>query len=219
MKEDPRVPVLEDPDVESGRVALSNVRWSTYEALLADTRQASGTRIFFDRGELEIVTPSPLHERIGHLLGRFIDSVSLEKGIPVRGQGATTWRRRDLGRGFEADLCYYVGHEISVRGKDAIDLARDPPPDLIVEIDISRSSEGRRSMYAAFGIPELWHNDGERTEFRVLGENGYTTTERSLAFPFLLSSDIDRFLARRNTTDETTLLAEFRDWVRALPAE
>ncbi len=43
------------------RVLLAGVTWSTYEALVADN-QSPGTRLTYNRGYLEIVSPSREHE-------------------------------------------------------------------------------------------------------------------------------------------------------------
>ena len=46
--------------------------------------------------------------------------------------------------------------------------AKDPPPDLAIEIEVSRTVLGRCRSTAAFKIPEVWRYDG-------------TTTDRALA--------------------------------------
>ena len=40
------------------RVLLHNVSWKTYEALLADLEDCSAPRLTYDRGELEIMSPT-----------------------------------------------------------------------------------------------------------------------------------------------------------------
>ena len=38
----------------------------------------------------------------------------------------------------------------------------DPPPDLVIEVDITRSSLDKLSIYAALRVPEVWrYTDGE----------------------------------------------------------
>ena len=43
------------------RVVLHNIGWATYERLLADNENNSTPRFAYDRGELEIMSPSPEH--------------------------------------------------------------------------------------------------------------------------------------------------------------
>ncbi len=207
--------LLTAPESTANVVLLENVSWSTYEALLEDLGPHPGKRLNYDRGLLEIMTTSPKHEWIKRLIGRFIEIMTLELDIAIRSSSNATWKRKDLGRGFESDECYHIQNEIVVRGRDDIDIRRDPPPDLVVEIDISRSSLKRQNIYAAFGVPETWRFDGEKVLFYRLRENReQRETARSVAFPFLSPNDLNRFLAMRLSMSETRLMQTFRDWVR-----
>jgi Uma2 family endonuclease len=207
--------VLVAPPTGERRVVLENIRWATYEALLGDLGPHPGKRLVYDRGLLEIMTTSPFHEHIKTLLHDFVRIITLELGVAIFSLGQATWKRKDLERGFEPDGCYYLGNEAVPQATDEIDLDTAPPADLVVEVDISRSSVNRRALYAAFGIRELWLFDGERIRFYKLRRDAkYVAIARSLAFPFLLSDDLDRFLAMRSTMDETRLMRAFRDWVR-----
>src|SRR5206468_1752782 len=94
---------------------------------------------------------------------------------------------------------------------------RDPPPDLAIEIDISRSSLNRMRIYAALGIPEVWRFDGESIKITHLdtAKERYREKSHSRAFPFLAAADLQRFLDRVGDQDETTWIRGFADWVRA----
>src|SRR5207302_937212 len=172
-------------------------------------------RITYDRGRMGIVSPLPIHERIKKILGQMIELATLEAGIDRASLGQTTWRRRDLAKGLEADECYYIQHEPQVRGRDDIDLKRDPPPDLVVEVDIRHASPDRASIYAAMGVPEVWRYDGERVSFLRLEQGKYEIVNRSDALPFITSDDVNRFLLMFPATGEVKLISAFRDWVRA----
>jgi Uma2 family endonuclease len=37
-----------------------------------------------------------------------------------------------------------------------IDFATAPPPDLVVEVDITSTDLDKTRLYAALGVPELW---------------------------------------------------------------
>jgi Uma2 family endonuclease len=212
---DPETTLPAEPTSAGGIILLQNIRWSTYEALLDDMVEQPGKRLNYDRGLLEIMATSAVHERIKKLIGRFIDLTTLELDIDVGGYGSTTWKREDLQRGFESDECYYLRNEKVVRGRDHIDLTRDPPPDLVLEIDISRSSLKRQGIYAAFGVPEAWRFDGEKVRFYELSAEGsYEEIETSAALLSLSAGDLNRFLARRTSVGETSLMRDFRDWVR-----
>lgn len=198
------------------RIVLTNVSWSTFEALLAETDRR-GTRFTYDRGDLEMMSPSREHERIKRLIGRMIETATLELGIPVSSGGSTTLKSQLKQRGVEPDECYYVASEPRVRGKDDLDLAVDPPPDLAVEVDLSSSSVDQFGIYAALGVPELWLCNGSAIRaFRLQSDGTYAGEPQSLSLPLLPLAELERFLARRNETDETTWTRSFRDWVRTL---
>jgi len=73
--------------------------------------------------------------------------------------GSTTFKRLNQARGAEPDSSFYIQNAARIRGKREIDLTQDPPPDLVVEIDITSSSLNRFQIYATLGVPELWRYD------------------------------------------------------------
>jgi len=156
-----------------------------------------------------------MHERIRKLLGRMVQSTTLELDIPILSGGSTTLKDERKQRGLEPDECFFVANELRMRGRKEYDTAIDPPPDLVVEVDISRSSLDKMAIYADFGVPEVWTYETAALRIHRLGPGGkYTAQGRSLSFPFLAAAEIQRFLDDRNTTDETTWIRSFRDWVR-----
>ena len=198
------------------RVVLSSITWSTFESLLASTDHR-GTRFTYDRGYLEIMSPSDPHERLKRLLGRMVETLTEELGIPIRSGGSTTLKSQLKQRGLEPDECYYVAREPAVRGRHKLDLGEDPPPDLSIEVDISSSSLKQLSIYADLGVPEVWLYDAVTLKvYQLQSDGAYAQQTRSPAFPFLPLEEIERFLARRNETDETTWIRSFRAWVKTL---
>ena len=198
------------------RVVLTNVAWDVYRRLASETGRA-GTRFTYDRGVLEIMSPSREHERVKRRIGRMIETVTEELNIPIDSAGSTTLTSQLKQKGVEADECYYIASEPKVRGRDDLDLSTDPPPDLAIEIDISATSIDQLGIYSALGVPEVWFCDGSDIEFHVLqSDDTYARQDYSVAFPFLASGDLTRFLALRNDSDETTWIRSFRTWVRTL---
>ncbi len=116
----------------------------------------------YDQGVLEIMSPSMRHETIKRLIGRMVEMFTLELDIEIRSVSSTTFNREDLEKGIEADECYYIRNAESIRGIEEIDLAIHPPPDLAIEIDISRSSQIKTGIYAALQVSEVWQYDGDR---------------------------------------------------------
>src|SRR4029077_7401077 len=126
------------------------------------------TRLTFDGENLELMSPSPIHEWYASQMGRLLEALAFELGMPFRSGGSTTFKRRAIERGLEPDKCFWILSEPAVRGKMELDLLLDHPPDLAIEIDVSRSSLDRLSIYARLRIPEVWTFNGESLRILVL---------------------------------------------------
>jgi Uma2 family endonuclease len=196
------------------RVVLHNIGWNTYERLLADHENYSAPRFTYDRGELEIMSPSPEHEAYNRSIALLVEFLAAELGIDVYNLGSTTFRREDLERGFEPDSCFYIENEERVRGKARIDLAVDPPPDLVIEIDITSPSFSKLPIYAQIGVPEVWRYDGERLKILVLEGSEYAETAESTVVPPVTSNVLSNFMEKSTTTKRTVWLEAVREWAR-----
>ena len=135
--------VLDPPRLADNRIVLHNISWGTYERLLEELADCSAPRLTYDRGELEIMSPTPEHEKVNRTLDQLVSFVAFEMEVETSDLGSTTFRLEDLERGFEPDSCFYVQNEALIPGKDRLDLTVDPPPDLVIEIDITTSSISR----------------------------------------------------------------------------
>jgi len=193
---------------------LDGVSWAEFLTILDDLEGRSRSRVAYDRGRLELVSPSKPHERIGRLLGRFVEVLTEELGIDAESIKATTLLRADLRRGAEADECFYIANEPLVRQFDDLDLARDPPPDLTIEVDITRRSVNRLTIYHALGIPEVWRYQNGKLEFLVLGDDEYVRATTSRAFRGLRPDELLRLVELLHEHSDTELARRFRAWVR-----
>ncbi|NEO55879.1 MAG: Uma2 family endonuclease [Okeania sp. SIO3B5] len=192
---------------------LTGIRWETYQALLLDLAENPGKKLTYDQGALEIMTPLPEHEINKGFLGRLVQTTTEVLGLEISSLGSTTLSRKDLQKGVEPDECYYITNEELVRGKINFDFNRDPPPDLAIEIDITRSSLDRLTIYAALGIREIWRFDGANLFIYCLENGSYQEQEKSKVLPILSKSVILNFLIRRGEKGENALLNEFRLWL------
>ena len=195
---------------------LEPISWETYEALLHDL-DGQNLRLTYDSGRLWIVSPTHKHDRVKSLIATMVELAAIELRIPMSRYGSATWRRGDVWKGLESDECYYIQNEPAVRGKDEIDLTRDPPPDLALEVEVTHHEIDRLNLYAALAVPEVWHYRADQLRFLALKGGKYTPIETSVAFPMLRPADLDRFLKLRHSTDETSLMVGFQGWVRKRP--
>jgi Uma2 family endonuclease len=160
------------------------------------------------------MTTSRLHSRLSRVLGRLVVTLSEEFGLTISCDGDFTLNREDLKRGLEPDECFYIQNELAVRNKEEVDLTVDPPPDLAIEIDVSRSSIPRLGIYAQIGVPEIWRFKESLLECYLRSEAGdYTRSEVSAAFPGLRPQALMPFVLRMLDTDQNALVREFRAWV------
>lgn len=194
------------------KITLSGISWQTYETLLKELSHRR-LRLTYNRGTLEIMAPSPEHELYKKVLGRFVETIAEELEINIYPLGSTTFQRPQLS-GAEPDECFYLQNLNVVKGKKRLDPDQDPPPDLVVEINITSSSINRFQVYADLGVPEIWLYNGETFKIYQLQNQRYIECDRSLAFPNLPIPEIYQFLQQADTVDYLELVREFRRWVK-----
>lgn len=124
---------------------VHGVTYAQYVAL-RDGLDIAGLRMTFCEGTLELVTPSPDHERAKKLVARLLELYAYLEDIRLYGYGSTTFRKEAKERGLEPDECYYFGEDF--------DAERRPFPDLAIEIVIS-SGMDKLTAYAGLQVPEV----------------------------------------------------------------
>lgn len=196
------------------RVVLYDVSWETYEHLLADHLDVSSPRFTYDEGTLEIMSPSSKHEKTNRSIAMLVETIAVEWEIELENLGSTTFKRKDLKRGFEPDSCFYFQNADRIRGKDEIDLHTDPPPDLVIEIDITSGSAYKLPIYAALGIAEVWRYTGKRLIILVLTAGAYVEAEQSLAMSGLTGATIVRFIEESRTFKRLAWIKRIQEWAR-----
>ena len=206
--------VMNPPKTAEARVVLPNVSWETYERLLTDLSDCSAPRLTYDRGKLEIMSPTAKHEQVNRSIELLVRNTTLEVNIEVRSLGSTTFKREDIERGFEPDSCFYVQNERAIRGKEELDLSVDPPPDIVVEIDVTTSSINKRSLFAQFAVPEVWRYDGEKIEILKLVSSAYVKSETSSVLPFITAKVLTDFIAESLTLSGLEWMKQVREWAQ-----
>ena len=111
-------------------------------------------------------------------------------------------------------MCFYVQSTGRMHGKTPIDPAVDPPPDLVIEIEITAPVLNKLPVYAAFGVPEIWRYDGACLRFLQLTGRSYIETENSGAFPNVSAADLSQLARQSVSLRRSAWLTELRNWVR-----
>lgn len=191
------------------------VGWQDYEELLAAIGEASSLRISYDEGTLQVMSPSSKHEYVTKLIERLVDRISIRQRIKVLFYGSATLKKQSEQKGAEPDACFYVQTADAVGTKEQIDFNSDPPPDVVLEIDIHHESVSKFPIYAAFGVPELWRYDGATLTIYRLRDGQYVLADASLALPVITSAVLTEFLARSPKEDQYDIVLAFEEWLKA----
>jgi Uma2 family endonuclease len=194
-------------------VLLQDVSWQEFEAILEDLGDHRSSRLAYDNGILDIAMPLPEHEDDEEIIGDLIKALLEELDIEFRSLGSTTFKDPAILKGLEPDRCFYIKSEARIRGKKRLDLSIDPPPDLVLEIDIT--SRTYPNIYKALKIPELWRFDRGVLQINVLQNGEYIVVSESPNFPGLpLIEKIPLYLEQSRIAGRNAVLKAFRQWIR-----
>jgi Uma2 family endonuclease len=194
-------------------VVLHGLGWNDYVQIGTILCDRPALRLTFDRGTLEIMVTSREHEFFKTRLGRLIEILAELLGLRIEPGGNMTFQREDLEKGLEGDNCWWIEHEDQIRGKLTWDPADDPPPDLLLEIEVARTAVARMAIYAALQVPQVWCFDGRSLRVYLLEPDGrYLQANESPTFPRIPLAEIVRFLQPEH--DYLTVQNEFRAWVK-----
>lgn len=175
---------------DSGRVVMENVSWDYYQRTIKEFEN-SNVRVNYFRGKMELYMPGVKHERIKTAIARLLETYSTLANVRIEGLGSVTCFREDVHAGLEPDECFYITSPLPPLSPHQLDLSEATRPDLAVEVDVFSSSVPRHSIYAEFGVPEIWMFDGRRIRPNIRQADGtYQVAERSEQLPSL---DIDAF--------------------------
>jgi Uma2 family endonuclease len=196
------------------RSLLENISWQTFKTMLAEMGNERNSRLAYDQGKVEIMTPLMPHENSNCILEGFVVALCQEFRVELRRSGSLTLTRDDVERGGEPDSSYYIQNERVVRGKEDIDLTTDPPPDLVLEVEYSRPKVDKFKIYGAIGVPEFWRYNGSVLRIYTLSGGQYMEVQTSPTFPGVAVREIPRFVQQAKMNGEIVTTEAFHVWVR-----
>jgi len=203
---------------EGATLVIQQFSWDEYERLLQDLRGRPRLRVAYDHGRLEIMSPLPEHEEYARFMDDLVRALAGAFNVKVQSYGAATWKTLRLQRGVEPDCSYYVANAVRVIGKRKLDLEIDPPPDIVVEIDITNESLSKFPIYAALSVPEIWRYDGKNFQFYgLLAGDKYREVAQSLSFARLTPAMLAAALEQSKAEGQDAALDAFRRrWISKL---
>ncbi len=202
---------------EATTVSFHNATWEDYEELLARVGEAKGLRISFNDGTLKVMTLSPEHEKYADFIKILIAHLSFRLRTNILFFGSATMRKRKKTKGNEPDACFYIQTAATIGNRIHLDFTIDPPPDVVVEIDIHHDSRDNYPIYAALGVPEIWRYDGQEMTILHLQEADYIKAETSRALPMLSPQVLTEYLRRMQQDGEFNAILAFDEWLQSLP--
>lgn len=187
---------------EDQHVVLRAMSWQDFEALLAIRGERSGVRMYYLDGEIEIVSPTKIHEGRKKTLARLLEIWALEVGVALNGFGSWTLKKELREAGAEPDECYIVG-----------DSVEQEVPDLAIEVEWSRTTGlSKPEIYRRLGVRELWtlKIDG-RLIIWILDKGEWVEHARSKLLPKLDLAWLRSFL---DITPQNQAVRALRDALR-----
>lgn len=181
------------------RLVVHGVTFEQYATVRDVLDEFGSLHMTYQKGTLEIMSPSSEHERTGRMLSRLLEFWAVETDTRLNGYGSTTFRDRAKELGLEPDACYCLGKTLG------------DVPDLAIEVSISRTVIRKLDVYAGLGVPEVWIWRRGRLTLHVLAGDRYQSADRSRLLPSL---DLDLLLHFVRTDDQTAAVRAYRDALR-----
>ena len=182
---------------EEQRIVLHDIPWWQYLALREAT-EGRGLKLTYLEGDLEIMSPSDLHEEAKKIIARLIEAYADERELDLWGFGSTTYREETKARGLEPDECYRLSPSTS-----------PAVPDIAIEVIVTHGLVDKMSVYAGLGVKEVWtwRPSTGLVEVHALNARGaYETRPSSALLPDLDLAVLSQFVRPRG--DSHTRLAK-----------
>jgi Uma2 family endonuclease len=173
-----------------GSVVRLPATWQEYQSLCEQRGKGSIPRIKYRDGEVLLMSPLPVHGKDAHLIASIVIALLDQDGREYDAFTPVTMFLPEESS-IEPDYCFYIDNWEAVAGKKRIDWRRDPPPDLVIEIDVTSYSDVQD--YLPYRVPEVWLFKRQQVLIYQLQESDYHLKSESLYFP---GFDVEGAIAR-----------------------
>ena len=195
------------------RIILHNISWQEFEEILTELGENRASRLAYYQGNLEIKMPLPKHEVAKVIIGDLVKIILEELELDCECFDSTTFKRQDMDSGIKPDDSFYIKNHLQMIGKEKIDLNIDPPPDLVIEIDVT--SKTQLDAYLALAVPEVWRYEDDKLQINIWQDGKYIESEVSPNFPNLpIAEIIPQFVEESRILGRSPTLRKFRQWVK-----
>jgi Uma2 family endonuclease len=163
-----------------GSVAIIPMGWAEYEQVTESRGDRSIPRLKYARGRLYLKMPTFEHGILDELISDLIKALLRQQDRDCVATTPVTLKVPEQA-GIEPDHCFWIENWQAVNGKKRIDLAHDPRPDIVIEVEVTSFTQ--IEDYQAFQIPEVWLIRDTQLVLYSLTTEGYVPIERSRFFP------------------------------------
>ena len=185
--------------------------WQLYCDLLDNQGDDHNIRISFDGELIEVMSPNFPHAEYAKFIARLIYEVCREWGIRLSSAGTTTLLIASKG-GAQPDESFHLAPRQ--------DPATNPPPDLVVEVDVTtpRARQiNKLELYARKGVREFWRYLHHEKSFEAytLVDDTYQPIETSTILNGLPIDAIRRqIFAVDLLADDWETIQPWQQWLR-----
>jgi Uma2 family endonuclease len=197
-------------------LVVNDFSWDEYELLMQDLDGRRNPRLSYDCGRLEVVSTSSRHDMYSWFVDKLIWEFCESQGLNLGGYGKATWKLKRVAKGAEGDNSYYIANEQNVFRKRNISLEIDPPPDIVIEVDLITDSLRKLPIYAGLGVPEVWRYDGEVFHFHGLTGTVYAEMTESRCLPGFTVSLLMEAIQSFTAVDSIEAIKAFRRRIKKL---
>jgi Uma2 family endonuclease len=182
--------------------------WSDFCQLRDSRGDGSIPRLKYRHGEILLMSPLPRHGRKAHLVAKVVEILLESQDRNYEAFTPITMELPDVD-GIEPDYCFYIDNWQAVVGKDRLDWKIDPPPDLVIEIDVT--SYTSELDFLPYQVPEVWLFKNYRLIIYQLEVDRYVASNNSRYFPdVLIQETIDRCFATAKEKGTGAAISELR---------
>jgi Uma2 family endonuclease len=182
--------------------------WQDYQALVEQLGDRPIPRIKYRPGEILLMSPLPVHRKQAHIIA---DAVKVLLDYLGRDYEALTPITMDLPeeRGIEPDYCFYIDNCAAILSKDRIAWGVEPPPDLVIEVDVT--SYTNLDDYLPYQVPEVWLFKKNKVRIYDLQNERYVESSVSRYFPdFNVSEIVEECWQMSRDRHTSTVIRELR---------
>jgi Uma2 family endonuclease len=147
------------------RVVHHGRSWEQFKFIQKGFENASGVRLFYYNGTIEILMPGREHEFFKKLIGLLIEIFLYEKRIEFYPTGSMT-QEKEGEASAQPDDSYCIGDS-------------KPTPDLSIEVTFTSGGVSKLARYQALGVPEVWFWEDGLFALYCLRADGYERVKQS----------------------------------------